>query len=360
MRSKSTNANFIGQTIYIGIDVHKKSWAVTLRSDHHHLKTFSQNPDTDVLVSYLNKNYYGAHFKAVYEAGFCGFGICRKLIQLGVDCNVVHPMDIPRSNKDKLMKTDAIDSRKLCGLLLNNIQQYIHIPDEELEADRALIRQRYRIARDLARTKNRLKSFFFQIGIIVPEHLEGSPSRTWSKKYMEWIEQIQASQTSIKLVIDRYVELGKMQIEQLKACHTTIGKISQKLCYKNDCELLYTIPGIGKLTAMVFLLQLGDISRFKTLDKLCFYIGLTPSIHSSGDNQKTGKLIKRGRREIKIHLIESAWIAVRKDPALTLKFNELSTRMNKNKAIIRIARKLLSRIRFVLLNKQPYEIGIVK
>ena len=360
MRSKSTNANFNGQTIYSGIDVHKKSWTVTIRSDHHHLKTFRQNPDPDLLVKYLNKNYPGAHYRAVYEAGFCGFGACRRMIQLGVECNVVHPLDIPRSNKDKVIKTDPIDSRKLSGLLLNNIQEYIHIPDEELEADRALIRQRYRIARDLARTKNRLKSFFFQMGISVPEQLEGSPSRTWSRKYMEWIEHIQTSQTTTNLVIDRYVELGKMQIEQLKACNNTIGKVSQKIRYKKDCEFLYTIPGIGKLTAMVILLQIGDISRFKTLDKLCFYIGLVPSIRSSGDSHKTGKLIKRGRREIKIHLIESAWVAVRKDPALTLKFNALSTRMNKNKAIIRIARKILSRIRYVLLNKQPYEIGIVK
>ena len=324
------------------------------------MKTYSQNPNPDLLVNYLNKNYPGARYRAVYEAGFCGFGACRRMIQLGVDCNVVHPMDIPRSNTDKVMKTDKIDSRKLSGLLLTNVQQYIHIPDEELEADRSLIRQRYRIARDLARTKNRLKSFFFQMGITVPEHFEGSPSRNWTRKYMDWVEHIQANQTTTKLVIDRYVELGKMQIEQLKASKKAVVKVSQKIRYKKDCELLRTIPGIANLTAMVVLLQLGDISRFKTLDKLCFYIGLVPSIHSSGDSEKTGKMIKRGRREIKIHLIESAWIAVRKDPALTLKFNELSTRMNKNKAIIRIVRKILSRIRYVLLNKQPYEIGIVK
>ena len=360
MRSKSTNVNFAEQTIYVGIDVHKKSWKVTLRSKHHHLKTFSQNPDPDLLVRHLNQKYSGATFKAVYEAGFCGFYPCRRLIDLGVDCKVVHPMDIPRSNKDKVLKTDAIDSRKLCGLLFNTDQQYIHIPDEELESDRALLRQRYRMVRDLARTKNRLKSLFFQMGIKVPDQFQGAPSRQWSAKYLEWVDQMEVNHPSIKLAIDRYIELGKRQKEQLKACNKVLVKVSQKSRYTKDCELLRSIPGIGKLTAMMLLFQFGDIRRFKTLDKLCFYIGLVPKVYSSGDNQKTGRMIKRGRREIKVHLIESAWVAVRKDPALTLKFNELCLKMNKNKAIIRIVRKLLSRIRYVLMNKEPYQIGIVK
>ncbi len=360
MRSKSTNVNFTGQTIYVGIDVHKKSWTITLRSDHHHLKTFSQNPDADKLVNYLNKMYPGASYKAVYEAGFCGFSPCRKMRQRGVECKVVHPMDIPRSNKDKIMKTDKIDSRKLSVLLLNKTQQYIHIPDAELESDRALIRQRYRVARDFARTKNRLKSLFFQMGIIMPEEFEGSPSRQWSAKYLDWVAHIQNEQRSTKIVIDRYIELGKMQQGQLKECNKALEVLSESLRYKKNYQLIRTIPGIGKLTAMILLLQLGDIRRFKTLDKLCFYIGLVPSIHSSGESQKTGRMIKRGRRELKVHLIESAWLSVRKDPALTQKFNDLALKMNKNKAIIRIVRKLLNRIRYVLINKEPYQIGIVK
>lgn len=360
MRSKSTNVNFAGQTIYIGIDVHKKSWKITLRSDHHHLKTFSQDPDADLLVTHLHHRYSGATYIAVYEAGFCGFYICRRLIALGVDCRVVHPLDIPRSNKDKVLKTDAIDSRKLCGLLFNVDQQYIHIPDAELEADRALLRQRYRIVRDLVRTKNRLKSLFFQMGITIPEEFKDAPSRQWSAKYLAWMDQMEVDHPSIKLVIDRYVELGKMQKEQLKACNRVLVTVSQKPRYKEDFALLRTIPGIGKLTAMMILFQLGDIRRFDTLDKLCFYIGLVPKIYASGESQKTGRMIKRGRRELKVHLIESAWVAVRKDPALTLKFNELSLRMEKNKAIIRIVRKMLGRIRFVLLNNEPYQIGIVK
>ena len=109
---------------------------------------------------------------------------------------------------------------------------------------------------------------------------------------------------------------------------------------------------------MTFLVQIGDVRRFERLDDLCDYIGLVPMMHGSGDKMHTGKLINRGRKELKIMIIEAAWEAVRLDPALIMKFNELASRMNKNKAIIRIARKLVSRMRFVLMNQEPYTLGI--
>ena len=111
---------------------------------------------------------------------------------------------------------------------------------------------------------------------------------------------------------------------------------------------------------MTILVQFGDITRFNTLDELCNYIGLVPRMYSSGDRIEVGKLIHRGRKEIKIMLIEASWIAIRHDPALMAKFNALSKSMHKNKAIIRIARKLLSRIRYVLTHQKEYEAGVVK
>jgi len=104
--------------------------------------------------------------------------------------------------------------------------------------------------------------------------------------------------------------------------------------------------------------QIGDIRRFKSLDDLCNYIGLVPSMHGSGDKITTGKMIHRGRKELKILLIEAAWEAVRLDPVMMATFNRLKSRMNKYKAIIRIARKMISRIRFILLTQTPYQLGI--
>jgi hypothetical protein len=85
------------------------------------------------------------------------------------------------------------------------------------------------------------------------------------------------------------------------------------------------------------------------MDDLCSYVGMIPKMYGSGERMVTGKLSKRGRKDIKIMLIEAAWVAVRKDPALTARFNKLSLRMNRNKAIIRIAKNLLGTLRQVFI-----------
>jgi len=82
MQTKVNKNFFDGQSFYVGLDVHKKSWKVTILGEHYEHKTMSQNPDPDLLASYLKKNFPGGHYRAVYEAGFSGFESCRKLRHL--------------------------------------------------------------------------------------------------------------------------------------------------------------------------------------------------------------------------------------------------------------------------------------
>jgi transposase len=248
----------------------------------------------------------------------------------------------------------------LARTLRNHESEYIHIPDSELEADRALVRQRFRISKDVARTKNRLKSILMQFGVDIPEKFTVYASRHWSKPFLTWLQDLKVEQTSLKKTIDGYVAIGLLLRKELLVANRRIRALSQEDKYKSNYELMVSIPGIGLLTAMTYLVQFGEIKRFKSLDELCNYVGLVPSMHGSGDRMVTGKLIKRGRKDLKVLLIEASWVAIQKDPALMLKFNELAKKMQKNKAIIRIARKILSRIRYVLTNKVPYEIGIVQ
>lgn len=124
-------------------------------------------------------------------------------------------------------------------------------------------------------------------------------------------------------------------------------------------RLVVTIPSIGLISAMTLLTEIGDIKRFKTIDQLCSYCGLTPLIHNSGETERTGGLSRRGNAFIKPILIECAWMAIRKDPALLLYYKQLLPRMNGNKAIIKVARKLLNRIRYVLVNQKEYVTGVI-
>ncbi len=360
MRRQITKKSFNEQSFFVGIDYHKKSWKVTILGEQYEHKTMSQNPDPDLLASYLNKNFPGGNYYAVYEAGFSGFESCRKLNQLGIDCIVIHPADVPTSQKEKLQKTDKADSRKLARALRSNEFEAIHVPEQKLEADRALIRQRFRLVKDVSRTKNRIKSLLFQFGIIIPERFSEAQTRHWSKVYINWLKELSVNHKSLRLVLDNYICIGESQRKELLLVNKQVRELSLTEAYYNSYKLLLSIPGIGLMTAMTFLVQIGDVGRFVTLDDLCNYIGLVPRMYSSGEKIQTGKMIKRGRKELKIMLIEASWEAIRKDPALMLKFNELAKRMHKNKAIIRIARKMLSRMRFVIKNQVQYELSIIK
>lgn len=360
MRTKVNEKTFDGQKLYVGIDVHKKSWKVTVLSDQYEHKTMSQNPDAKLLAGYLHRHFPGATYQAVYEAGFSGFINCRELNDLGVNCIVIHPADVPTSQKERLLKTDKADSRKLAKSLRSDEFKAIDIPDPKIEADRALVRQRFRVMKDLSRTKNRIKSLLFQFGINIPDHFTQSQSRHWSKSYLSWLRMLTVQEDSLRRVLNNYLEIGQTRREQLLKLNRQVRELSQTNEYKEDFQLLLSVPGIGLLASMTILTQLSDIARFSHLNELCSYVGLIPRMHGSGDKMQTGKMVRRGRKELKIMLIEASWEAIRKDPALLARFAELSKRMNKNKAIIRIARKLLSRIRYVLINREKYELGLVK
>jgi transposase len=360
MRNEITKESFKDQSFYVGIDYHKKSWKVTILGEQYEHKTMSQDPSAEILARYLKSHFPGATYRAVYEAGFSGFNSCRELNQLGVNCVVIHPADVPTNQKERLQKTDKSDSRKLARALKNKELKAIDVPDPELEADRALVRQRFRLVKDISRIKNRVKSLLFQFSISIPEHISSAQSRHWSKAYTNWLKDLPVEMNSLRQVIDNYVSIAESQRKELLMVNKQVRQLSLTQGYQSNYTLLLSVPGIGLMTAMTFLTQVGDISRFERLDDLCNYIGLVPRMYGSGDKMQTGKMIHRGRKELKIMLIEASWEAIRKDPALMLKFNELSKTMHKNKAIVRIARKLLGRIRFVLKNQQPYELSIVK
>jgi transposase len=357
---KVTKKLFDGQSIYVGIDCHKKNWTVTILGEEYEHKTMSQNPDPDILASYLQRNFPGASYHAVYESGFNGFYSCRRLNELGIKCKVIHAADVPTRYKDKIQKLDPTDSRKLARSLRSREYEFIDIPEPALEADRTLVRQRFRLMKDVTRTKSRVRSLLFQFNISIPERFTAGQTRSWSRVYINWLKELPLDYPSLKQTLDNYLRIGELQREELLSVNRQVRSLSQSDVYRHNYNILISTPGIGFLTAMTFLLQIGDIRRFKSLDDLCDYIGLVPMMRGSGDKLYTGKLINRGRKELKIMIIEASWDAVRMDPALMAKFNELTRRMNKNKAIIRIARKLVSRMRYVLMTQEPYKIGFIE
>jgi transposase len=182
--------DFKGQNIYVGIDVHLKSWSVTVLSETSVMKKFSQSPEPEALYEFLVTNYPGADYHSVYEAGFCGFWIHERLTGLGINNIVVNPADVPTKSSEKLRKTDSIDSGKLARSLRAKELRGIYTPDSVSLEMRSLIRLKNSITKDITRQKNRIKSQLRYLGIEIPiEYLE--PYSNWSKRFIVWLKQVQ-------------------------------------------------------------------------------------------------------------------------------------------------------------------------
>lgn len=347
-----TTLSFKNIPFYIGIDTHLKSWTVTIRSTHIEYKTFSMNPSAEELNRYLSKNYPDGVFNIVYEAGFSGFWPCRQLSQLGLNCIVVNPADVPTSNKEKTNKSDPIDSRKLARELENGSLTGIYVPSIEHEQLRALMRLRYRLVQNQTRVKNRIKGLLYNYGISIPNEHRSTPR--WSGYFIHWLKSVRLDSTAGNFTLHNLIE----QLEQIREHQKLV--LSQLRTEAKEPEIqpiinsLISVPGIAFITAMSLYTELIDMNRFSNLDKLCAFIGLVPSTHSSGETEYTKGISFRHNKFLRPLMIESSWVALRVDPALSLRFHELCRLMPKQKAIIRIAKKLLRRIRHVWLNQDEY------
>lgn len=348
--------DFSGQKIYCGIDVHKKAWKICIRNERMELKTFSQKPSAIELVNHLKKNYPMADYKAVYEAGFCGFGHQREFSKEKVNCIVIHPADVPTTDKEKQRKSDIVDCRKLSATLSDGSLKGIYIPSIEQQDDRGIIRTYQQFIKDQSRCKNRIKGFLNFQGVTIPEDEE---TKYWSKNFILHLKELSltpSARISLDLSLQNYEQTRKMVL----AATRHVRKLSGQLRYENQIKLLRSIPGIGQITALLYATEIGDINRFKKFDQLCDYIGLVPRISGSGEHETIMGLTHRGNHALRESLIEASWVAVRLDPAMTMAFTDYCKRMKKNKAIIKIARKLLSRIRFVMKSQEKYVSGKVE
>jgi transposase len=130
--------------------------------------------------------------------------------------------------------------------------------------------------------------------------------------------------------------------------------------YKANAKLLRTIPGIGPLTTVQLLTEIQDINRFQSFKNFNSFIGFKPTSRSSGERDLKGRMTFRQHKGLRSALIECSWSAVSGDPVMLQRYEDLKKRTTGKRAIIIIARKLLSRIYYVLKNQKPYEPGVVK
>ncbi len=355
IKAKDTLISFSGQHFYIGIDVHKKRWVVTVRQNGLKLRSESIDPLTKVVQRHLQKHYPEGTFHIAYEAGFSGFWIVREFQKLGMDCIVINPGDVPTSNKEKDRKTDSVDSNKISRELEAGNLHGVYIPELDDQHLRSLCRLYRRQVSSKTSVQNRIKGFLHFNGITLPRH-----SSQWSGKFILFLHSLPMDNGPARDYLDLCLEELQQHRQRIL---TTLRKLRGYVRFDKSASIfanLLTAPGIGFKSAMVVYTEIMDIHRFRTFDQLKSYCGLVPSTSSSGEKDKTRGLTYRRNRHLRYILIEAAWVAIRNDGALLQSFNKLIVRMERQDAIVRIATKLLRRIQCIWKNNQPYIKGVVQ
>ena len=206
---------------------------------------------------------------------------------------------------------------------------------------------------------NQIKACLQYHGIKIPSQFKDG---NWSGSFIAWLNQVTFTEPtgikSFRFHLEELMHFRQRMIELNRA----IRQLSRTERYGQKVKLLTSIPGIGLISAMILLAELMNMNRFKTLDDLAAYVGLVPGERSTGDDDDinvTG-ITPRGNRYLRGIIIECAWVAVKKDPALLQYYSKLTKRMSGQKAIVRVARKLLNRIRFVLQNNQEYQLAVIQ
>ena len=349
MGDNSKGICFEGKHFYVGIDVHKRHWVVTIRQEGMELRTFSQDPRPEVLKKHLEKTYPGGTYHVVYEAGFSGFWACRWFREQGIDCVVVNPADVPTGQKEKDRKRDSVDSRKLARELYKGELEGIYVPDEEAQHLRSLCRLYSATVKDSTRMMNRIKGHLHFNGVFLSRS-----SSNWSKGFISSLRELPLDggpgREYLHLCLDDLDRIRQRKVVILKQLREYVrdhaaGRI---------IGYLKTIPGIAFRTAITLFTEIISMDRFSNADQLKAYFGLVPSSGDSGEKTPEKGMTARKNGFLRHLIIEAAWVAVRKDPAMLAAYNALRSRMKTQDAIIRIAVKLLRRIRYVWQHQCPY------
>ncbi len=338
----------VGSAVFVGVDVHKRQWFVTVRTLEVELFCGSINGDWASLRCLLDR-YDPGCVSVVYEAGFSGFWLHDCVVAWGGQCVVTPPSLVPMAYGNRV-KTDKRDSRKLAWLLSLGLLKKVWVPDESQRGHREVLRRRRQLVQDRVRLQSRIKSELALYGISVC-----SGTGRWTGPLLERLRQVCLADVWAQASYERLLEMYDLVSNQLALQTRLLRELSRLPQYRDRVRLLSSVPGIGVITAMALLLELHEVGRFGRAEQLAAYVGLTPSQYSSGDHVRMGRITGTGNSYLRGLLVESSWIAVRKDPHLQLVYNRIKQRAGGKRAIVAVARRLVLAVRRVLLDNVAYE-----
>lgn len=344
------------KNVFCAIDVHQESMLAGIALDRG--KPSFMNCDTDEdgmfqLVEYLIDlagRHPGSEIRVVYEASGCGFRLADLLIDHGIWAAVLSPTHLPQTVKTRKNKTDKNDCIRLLDMIRSHVLAgaelpAVWIPPAQVRDDREIVRRRLSLKERGADVKNAILGLLRRYGIKKPDDFKNN----WTKKHVAWLKSlVKELDHGAGVQLDsllRELEFFDGECERMDQEVDALGSEDR---YRDKREALIQIKGVSDLTAMVFLTELGDLSRFSNRRQLGNYLGLTPRVWESGEqNDRKGKISKMGPARVRKVLNQAAWSAVLWSPYWRDWFDERAPKDKKTnkrkygkKFIVAVMRKL--------------------
>jgi transposase len=279
-----------------------------------------------------------------YEAGPTGFGLYRACKEAGIEAMVVAACRMPQT-PGKTAKTDQIDCRKLAEYLAKKMLKPIVVPSEDQEAERAKVRRRNLLSQEIAKSKERIKSFLLVNGLPEPPGL-----KCWSKYGIEELKEM-SMHKDLRFALDSHMR----QLEFLEKEKAILEKdLREEVLPEKD--VLQSVPGVGPITSSIFRAEIFDPRRFETAEQVANYIGLAPIISQSGSSNGFSRLIPCGQSKLRSTLIEAAWRLMAQEEWASKFYHRILSHCGKaQKAIVALARKLAIILWCLWLENRLYE-----
>ena len=302
-----------------------------------------------------------------YEASSLGFGLYDTLTEAGIECHVLAPTKMKKSNKDRKNKTDAKDALRILMELKSfvfagNKLPAVWVPDPQTRDDRELVRARLNLGKKISSVKAQIRSLLKRNGVEKSEDI----GNTWTASYKTWLgnlslghqEGLGVGGQQGLLTHLRHLYFLEQEEHRLEL---KIEELSREDRYAASVERLVSEPGIGLLTAMVFLTEMGDMNRFKNRRQVGAYFGLAPSTFESGEkDDRKGHITREGSWRVRKVLCQCIWARIRCSPRDREAYDQLVFRNPKKKkiAVVAMMRRLSIRMWNLAKKAQGLNTGI--
>lgn len=329
--TSTPTASVKARRIKLGIDVHADSYRVIRQIDNATPQPAQKFTPAEFLQWARKQLTLAEEVYTCYEAGPFGYGLHRELVAMGIHNIVVRPQDWDELHKR--VKTDKTDALALVQRLSRYVDgnkkelAVIHVPTPEQELARTQSRFREQLLEHRKRMEAQGRSLLLYYG----QRVKG---RWW--KGQAW-EEVRL-QTHSKLV----EQLTQLQ-ELLEQVEKTLNRGTKQI----EAAAKPQVRGTGALTSQVIEREVLDWNRFTNRRQVASLTGMCPSVHSSGNQSRSGSITKHGNPRIRTALVELAWrwVVFQPDYAPLKKWrpvllNNKAAKGAKKKAIVAIGRRI--------------------